>query len=208
MLIETRNSETPDPAAGTGLTGPVVAASTRKKLAPRSLAARCSARAGVAALEFALVTPILVWLFIGLIDFSLAYHDELQLSSGVAAAAEFGYAQAQITNEPVNTLEDTVNTFLQNLLSLDLNNASSTNVTVLFNNTFHPGGTVSGALCFCLSSGSGYSYMACGSGTCPDGSTPGAWLSIQAQTTFTPYFPGDAPFFSSPLVQMVTVRVK
>ena len=44
-------------------------------------------RNGTAAVELALVAPMLLILSAGIIDFARVYHEEIELSSGVAAAA-------------------------------------------------------------------------------------------------------------------------
>jgi Flp pilus assembly protein TadG len=175
----------------------------------RSLAGR-RATAGVAALEFALVMPVLVWLFIGVADFSMAYHDELQLSSALSSGAQYAFTTAQTTTQTVSTLTSAVTTFVNDVIALNLKNASNTTVSVVFNNNLTASSsTLAAAGCYCVSgSPATYTAATCKS-TCADGSTAGTWLSITGTTTYTPLFSADAIFFqANGLSQTVTVRLE
>jgi Flp pilus assembly protein TadG len=178
------------------------------KLPLRALAGK-SSRAGVAAMEFALVTPVLVWLFIGVADFSMAYHDQLEVSSALSAGAEYAFTQGQTTSQTVQTLDTNVQNFVTNVIGLNLKGASST-VSVAYNNGLtSTSSTLSSASCYCVS-GSPATYTAsasCGA-ACGDGSTSGTWVSITGSFTYTPMFAGDSIFFPSALSQTIVVRLK
>jgi Flp pilus assembly protein TadG len=55
-------------------------------------------REGTAAVELALISPILLTLFAGIVDFGRVYRAELQLSSAVAAAAQYALLNAANIN--------------------------------------------------------------------------------------------------------------
>jgi Flp pilus assembly protein TadG len=56
---------------------------------PRSRRGLLWRREGTAAVELALISPLLMILFAGIIDFGRAYREEIELSSAVAAAAQY-----------------------------------------------------------------------------------------------------------------------
>jgi Flp pilus assembly protein TadG len=55
-------------------------------------------RQGTAAVEMALIAPMMVILFAGTIDFARAYYEEIELSSAVAAAAQYALINAPSIN--------------------------------------------------------------------------------------------------------------
>jgi Flp pilus assembly protein TadG len=66
------------------------------------------ARRGVAAVEFALTFPAVLYLFSGVTDFGLVYYREIALSNAVSAAAQYaevtGQNTASVTESDVETV--------------------------------------------------------------------------------------------------------
>jgi Flp pilus assembly protein TadG len=155
-------------------------------------------KAGVAALELALVAPVFTTLLVGVADFSMAYHQQLQLAAAVSAGALYAFAQGQ--TESGTTLTTDVKNFVTAVSAVSL-----TSVTVKYNN-----GLVATS-CYCVhASPPTYSAaMTCGA-TCTDGSgsTAGKFVSISAKITYTAKFPPDQAFFPNPFTRRVTVRLQ
>ncbi len=152
-------------------------------------------------MEFGLLVPVLVVVFLGIADFSLAYHDQLQLSSALASGAQYGFAQGQ--TETGTTLTSDVTGFINKVSPIPLSS-----VTASYNNG------LTGTTCYCVS-GSPAAYTAsasCGA-TCTDGSgnvlgTSGNYLSITGSFTYAPMFILQTVIFGTSYSQTVTVRLK
>ena len=72
-------------------------------------------RQGTAAVELALVAPMLLTLVAGIIDFARVYHDEIELSSAVAAAAQYALNNASsINSTSVTSLAATLSGIVAN----------------------------------------------------------------------------------------------
>jgi Flp pilus assembly protein TadG len=154
--------------------------------------------AGVAAVEFALLAPFLFALCAGLADFGFAYHYQLQLSSALAAAAQYAFTKGQ--TESGATLTSDVTGFVNNISPITL-----TSVTATYNNG------LAASSCYCVD-GSPPVYtgpLTCGA-ACTDtsGSTAGKYVSISGSFTYSPIFPLDQAFFGSPFTQTVTARLQ
>jgi Flp pilus assembly protein TadG len=158
---------------------------------------RRRANSGVAALELALMLPMLIALFVGITDFSLAYHQQMQLAATLGAAAEYAFTQGQ--TETGTTLTGDVTGFVTKVSPYALNT-----VSVIYNN-----GDNSAANCYCQS-GSPAVYtgpVTCNS-ACADGSTAGKFVTLTGGFTYAPIFVADQVFFSGPIAQTVTVRLQ
>jgi len=156
-----------------------------------------SGEAGVAAMEFGLLLPVLVVIFLGIADFSVAYHDQLQLSSALASAADYAFTQGQ--TESGSTLTTDVTNFVNTVSSIPLSAASA---------TYNNGGSATS--CYCVTgSPPTYTETTCGA-TCTDGSgsTAGKYVSISASFSFTPLFPLQTVLFGNSYSQSVTVRLQ
>lgn len=156
-----------------------------------------SHKAGVAALELALVAPIFVVLLLGISDLSMAFHQQLQMSSAVAAGAQYAFARGQV-GDTGSTLTTEVNSFVNAISPFSLT------VTSIYNNHNN-----SATNCYCVS-GTAPTYsstMSCGA-TCTDGSTAGKFVSISGQFTYAPMFSPDSALFPKPFTQTVTVRLQ
>jgi Flp pilus assembly protein TadG len=153
---------------------------------------------GTAALELALIAPLLAMMLAAVTDFSFAYHSQLQLAAALAAGAQYAFSQGQIESGP--TLVNDVTAFVSSVSAVKLASVSSN-----YNNG------LSATSCYCLQ-GSPATYtgpLVCGA-SCTDGSgsTAGKYLSITASFSYTAFFSVDQSFFNSSVGQAVTVRVK
>ncbi len=152
---------------------------------------------GIAAMEFGLLVPVLVVIFLGIVDFSVAYHDQLQLSSALASAADYAFTQGQ--TESGATLTTDVTNFVRTVSPIPLSAVSA---------TYNNGGSATS--CYCVSgSPSTYTQTTCGA-ACTDGSgsTAGKYISISASFSFTPLFPLQTVVFGNSYSQSVTVRLQ
>lgn len=81
---------------------------------------------GVAAIEFAIVLPVLLLLLIGIVEFSLLLYDKAMITNASREGARAGIVYDAIdTNDdgvpdflhpPASVIETTINTYLQNFL--------------------------------------------------------------------------------------------
>jgi Flp pilus assembly protein TadG len=165
---------------------------------PIRRAVRPLGTAAAASVELALLLPIFVGLFLGLTDFSFAYHRQLQLSAVLAAAGQYAFAQGQ--TESGTTLANDVTSFASTVTTVPL-----TAITASYN------GGLSASSCYCIS-GANRTYsaaMTCGA-LCTDGSgsTAGKFITISGTITYSAMFSMDLLFFANPMSQTVTVRLQ
>jgi Flp pilus assembly protein TadG len=144
------------------------------------------------------VAPLFVALLLGVSDLTMAFHRQLQLSSALAAGAQYAFVHGQ--TETGSTLTTDVTNFVNAISPFTL-----TTVTSNYNNG------LSTTSCYCVS-GTTPTYsdtMTCGA-TCTDGSgsTAGKFVSISGKFTYTPLFSLDSAFFANPFTQTVTVRLQ
>ena len=156
-------------------------------------------RRGVAALELALILPVLVPLLLGVADFSMAYHRQLQLSATLAAGAEYAFSKGQ--NEVGTSLDNDVTTFVNAVTPVTLKALS-----VTYNN-----GDSSTTNCYCVD-GATPAYtgpVTCGA-ACSDGSgsTAGKYLAISGTVSYSPLFSVDSVIFPTSFTQNVMVRLQ
>ncbi len=158
--------------------------------------ARRSGTAGVATLEFGLMLPAFIELFLGVVDFSNAYHQQLQLSSTLAASAEYAFTQGQ--TDSGSTLETEVTSFASTVTGVSL-----TTITASYNN----GGSATN--CYCVTaSPATYTQATCGSTCSGNNGTAGKFITITGSITYTALFTPNRVFFGSPMSQSVTVRLQ
>ncbi len=147
-------------------------------------------RRGVAAIEFALCSPLLLVMLAGLSDLGFAMRSKMKLASGLANAAGYTYSYYQ-TNGSL---------------------ASSAVLTAIVRDTSQlTGATLSGPSsgCYCPS-GSPVklgSSVSCGS-TCGNGAAAGTYVTIGATTTYMPLMPWYGIVTSTTLSDTTTVQVK
>jgi Flp pilus assembly protein TadG len=169
-----------------------------------SIAHLLRARRCVAALEFALIAPVLVMVLAGAVDLGLAVYTWTRLQGALAVGANFAMvnaAKVRSTNNDAVTLASEIASLVSTGTGVP-----AADVTVVVNNgptatvtggTPATGGTASGAdACYCPSGAPGSwtwgSAITCASppSTCA-GSTnrSGKFVTITASYAFSPFFP-------------------
>lgn len=146
------------------------------------------ARRGTAALEFALLTPLLLAFLGGVTDFGLVTIARSQLANAVAQGAQY----AILTGTDVSPT--TIKTLVQK--ASPLNNLTAT-VT-----------PAAGAACYCISGSPLALVSATCTATCPDGTAPGEYLTISATYTYNPIMPFYSKMASTTLTEKAQVRIQ
>lgn len=151
---------------------------------------------GTAAVEFAIVLPVLLALLGGLADFGLAFWYEAMLAGSVAQGGQYAFlARTGFSTATIGTTQAVVG----RKLSLP-----SANVAV------------SDPACGCVSGKPAtLSAATCGA-TCPNNTTAGAYVTIIARYTYTPILPFYSKLAGSTgpasttvtLVESTTVRLR
>jgi Flp pilus assembly protein TadG len=165
-------------------------------LLPMRLARRLRAfrrdRRGIAAVEFAIIVPIMMLIMVALIDFGLVLYVRFGLNETVSAAANYAIVGASKVSSSQGA------TLASDLVAIM---PSNVNVTAVVNNgptatrtngTVVASGTASNAdSCYCPSvSGSTVTWgsaVTCGS-TCGTGGLGGKFVALTASTSHSPLF--------------------
>ncbi len=177
----------------------------------RSIAVWCAKSApGIAALEFALMAPILIMIFGGVTDLSIAVWDHMTTIAAVEAGADYALAYGQ-SGQQVSS-NSTVAPFLANVAATIAATSrsgatlSTSNIVVTYNNATD--GSNYGS-CYCVPASGVFpaSTTSCGA-SCPDGTTAGAYVQIRATYLYRPLSPVDAPFLSGSYTDTAMVRVQ
>ena len=146
-------------------------------------------RRGVAALELALVAPVLLAMFGSLTDFTLALSDRMQIAGAVAGGAQYAFNQGQ-------------------LLAGSQQSVSAADVqSKVQGGTNLPGVAVAvtGPALYCLASAT---LTADKAGTkCANGSAPGTYVIITASYPYTPMLPLYSMMASKTLSETASVRL-
>jgi Flp pilus assembly protein TadG len=138
-----------------------------------------------ASVELAMVTPVFVLFSAAIADFSLAYHQQLQLASALSAGAEYAFTTGQTQSGAA--LTSAVTNFVQTVSAVHLSS-----LTASYNgNLVYSGPYAAGAAC-----------------TDGSGATAGKYVSIAASFSYTALFSFDQVFFPAPLSQSVIVRLQ
>jgi Flp pilus assembly protein TadG len=154
-------------------------------------------RRGLAALEFALVAPMLLLILGGITDFGLIMVGRSRLASGVAQGGQF----ALLTGAGVSAAAITTN--VQN----GATRAGLTETVTV---------TVTGPACYCvtstpaaLGSKSALSGVNTCTATCPaNASGPGTFVTIAAKYTYQPLMPLYSLLSNPTVTQTTTVRLQ
>jgi len=165
----------------------------------RRLSLLGSDRRGVAAVEFAVIAPMLLLLLGGVVDFGLIMSDRSKLANAVAQAVQ----TALLTGPSVTQA------ILQSVVQTAATNSGLTpTVTV----------TVTGSpACYCISGSpaalsstfTALSAQNTCTGTCPTGSTgPAAYVVVAASYVYSPLMPLYSQLSSPVISQTVTVRLQ
>jgi hypothetical protein len=170
--------------------------------------------AGIAAVEFAMLAPIMITLFIGVIDGARAMLAEMQLSAAVSAGAQY------VVNSTTSITQTGGSTDLATSIANIVGNVNGTgwaSGTVVVNNGFSStfsGGTptTSGSAstsCYCPT-GSPGSWTWSAAANCAASCSPGIagmFVTIAASRAFTPMF-SSFGFLPSTLYQYAVVQVQ
>jgi Flp pilus assembly protein TadG len=154
-------------------------------------------RNGTAAVELALVAPMLLILFAGIVDFARVYDQEIELSSGVAAAANYALTNAaSINSGSAASLAATLSGIVANSngaawagATVTVNDGATSAVS---NGVASSSGTAANAnSCWCPTGGSaswGWGAAAtCGS-ACTGGTLAGKFVTITGTRPFSAIF--------------------
>ena len=159
---------------------------------------------GVVALEFALMAPLLISIFMLLVDFGIAMNTKLKLLSALSAGAQ--YAQnygTSLTSSNFSTFASQLSTFVS--CAADLK--STPTITVKINNTTD--GSAAGNW-YCVSGTTpSWTQVASSTSQCATNLTAGKFVTLTISTTLSSAFPTDpivGQFFS--LQQSILVRVQ
>jgi Flp pilus assembly protein TadG len=160
----------------------------------RNLFHNCS---GVAAIEFALVAPVLLMIVGGLSDFPAALLDEIQIATGVADGAAYAFSKAQNlsgTLAPVDfgDVQSKVSS------SINLPNVTVTVTPPTLGCVSHTTGTPPVTTLTTVQPGS-----TCGARNNP----PGTYMVITASYVYSPIMPLYSQLRSTTLTKSVVVRL-
>lgn len=143
---------------------------------------------GVAAVEFAVAAPVMLFFLGGMVDFGLAYYGQSQLAGAVAAGAEYA-----ILTGPTATQA--------NIQSVVQNAAGLSHLTV----------TVTGlspTACYCVTgSPPALTATACAT-SCSNGATAGTYAFITATYAYQPLMPAYSKLTSPQIVESATVQLQ
>ena len=160
-------------------------------------------RRGMSAVEFGLAAPVFLAMLTPVIDLGLAFSEQTRLNQMVEAGAQ--YATANPYNSSTTTTCDSTNPWTACVTSA-MTNAQSTLTGITTN--------VGSETCGCpnatntLISTGGYGTPPSCSGSCPDGSSPGYYVTISTSITYTSVMPYSILGSSTALSSSATARVQ
>jgi Flp pilus assembly protein TadG len=155
-------------------------------------------RRGLAAIEFALVAPVLLALLGGTIDFGLVMSGKSQLANGIAQGVDYALLQGS------SVTAASVKAMVQNGSS---RSGLTPSVTV----------TITGPACYCVSGqpaslvtpSAALSPSYTCTGTCPSpAAAPGAFLTITASYVYQPLMPFYSQISNTTVSEKATVRLQ
>ena len=150
-----------------------------------------AARRAAAALEFALVGPILLLFLGGTADFGFAIYSRSRLAAAVSAGAEYAMLHGRsITASNFSTFASTVQSVVAQVSQLNLA-AGQPTVSI---NTYCIGGTPAA--------------LVQSTSTCPNGSAPGVYAVINASFSSPLFMPVGSITGSLAVSQSATVRLQ
>lgn len=183
----------------------------------RKLLAGKRADAGVAAVEFAFLVPVLLVLFTGIVDVSQMLYAYYQLDQAVAAGSQYAVLNAaNVTSTSGPALATSIATVVE-----DANGTGWTNDTIVVNDgptvTVTNGSAVSSGTAanaddyYCLTGsqmswtwGTAYTTQT----SCSGGDTAGKYVTITASYSYVPLVAIYPVFTNSTLNQSAAVRVQ
>ena len=175
-------------------------------------------RHGTAAVEMALISPMLMILLAGIIDFGRAYREEIELSSAVAAASQYALLNAaNINSTNAASLAATLSGIVANSngagwagATVSVNDGATSTVT---NGSTTSSGTAANAnSCWCPTgaSAAAWSYgtaATCGS-ACAGGTLAGKFVTITGTRAFTAIFGNYGLISNTTLHQSAIVQAQ
>ena len=120
------------------------------------------ARDGLGAIEFGFVAPVLLTLLLGVLDFGMAFWEQMEIANAADAGAQWGMANTYDSSSIQTVVQAATS------LSIPTNNISPSNP------------------CGCPST-TGVATYAC-SATCPDGSTPQPYIVVSTHICYSTLF--------------------
>lgn len=160
-------------------------------------------RAGAAAVEFAVIFPLMLVIFAATVDLGFAYYQKSRVSSAISAAA---YYAVRNGNSLSSANADAMRSTLQSIVRSTLGLSTNINVTVLINNSTN---ATDASNYFCVT---GYPPVYSSTGTsqssCSSNLTSGKFVTIHVTEQLTPLIlpPGFAAAVYG-LDRSVTARV-
>lgn len=159
----------------------------------------------VAALEFAVASPLLIMMLGGAADLGLAQYSRAMLANGVAAGAEYAYligSGVSPANVGTTVTQANITSVVQNASGLP---NATTSVTVTFSSV-SPGVPSPGWYCV---TGSGPTVApSTQGGTCTDGSSAGYYVSFRASYTVNGLMNGFMSALTQTMSEQATVKVQ
>ena len=155
---------------------------TRRNTLRQFIAGRDTGIAGLAAIEFAILAPVLILMMICVVDLGMGIYRKMQVQNAAQAGAEYamvhGYSASSVLSAVTNA------TSFSGIVASPLPNQ----------------------FCGCPSN-TGVTTISCGS-TCTGGSTPGTYVTVSTQGTYNTLF--DYPILpkSYNFTAQATVRIK
>ena len=140
---------------------------------------------GVAAVEFALVVPLVLLLFGGATDLGLAVWTRGILAGAVSQGAYYAFLSGPTVSPSA------ISTMVQNVTTLSGVSASATTPAT-----------------YCASGSPATLTATPASDTCADGTKPGTYTTITASYTMTPMLPAFTGLSASRMQESVTVRLQ
>ncbi len=142
--------------------------------------------AGASAVEFALVLPVLVGMMIPTADLGLGFYAQMRVQNAAQAGAEYAIVHGWNNGANVTAIEGAV-----------------TSATSLASISASPAPTQA---CGCAS-GTSITPTDCAS-LCPNGATPGSYVTVSAQSAYAPLIPYPVIGNSITLTAQSTARVQ
>lgn len=172
---------------------------------------------GTAAVELALISPMLMILFAGIVDFGRVYQQEMELSAAVAAAAQYALINAaNINSTNASSLAATMSGIVANG-----NGAAWAGATVTVNagpTSSVAGGVTTGSgtaananSCWCPTGNStswGWGVAATCGTSCAGGTLAGKFVTITGTRSFTAVFSNYGLIGNSTLHQSAMVQAQ
>ncbi len=156
---------------------------------------------GIAAVEFALIMPILLVLLVIIVDVGQFVYQRTVIIGAVSAGGQFAVLAAQ-KGTPIGTVSTEAISATQTQ-SQGLLTAVGATVTATVNN----GDSVLTDVC-CLPASGATTWTCALAPTCSDGSPPGVYITIVGSAPFTPLLSADTQLVGSVMKSTLIERLK